>query len=56
MNVILSFIFLICALFACGDFEKLIGLAIVSGLFAIAGAIDGISIEKVISNDSKTKK
>ena len=53
MYYILSAVFFIAALFACGDFNKLIGLAIVSALFAIAGAICSISIEKVIKDDKK---
>lgn len=58
MYELLSVIFFIAALFACGDFYKLIALAIVSALFAIAGAISSISIkttitEKIIKNDKK---
>lgn len=53
MYDILSVIFFIAALFACGDFTKLIGLSIVSALFSIAAAISSISIEKIIKDDKK---
>lgn len=51
MYDILSVIFFICALIAAGDFNKLAALLIVSALFAIAGSICSISIEKIITND-----
>lgn len=59
MYDLLSIIFLIAALFACGDFNKLISLSLVSALFAIAGAISSISIhktttiEQTLVNDKK---
>ncbi len=55
MYLILSFIFFIAAIVACGNIEHLIGLAIVSAIFAVADAIDGLYIEKVIT-DNKTEK
>lgn len=59
MYDILSIIFFIAALFACGDFYKLIALVFISALFAIAGSISSISvhksttIEKTVVNDKK---
>ena len=55
MYLILSFIFFVAAIFACGNIEHLIGLAIVSSIFAVADSINSLSIEKVIT-DNKTEK
>jgi hypothetical protein len=57
---ILSVIFFVCGLFACGNFYKLICLLAISGLFAIADAVynivdTGINTKVSIIED-KTQK
>lgn len=56
MYLMLSFIFFVAAIISCGNIEHLIGLAIVSAIFAVADAIDGLYIEKVITKNEQQKK